>query len=73
VFITFEGTEGSGKSVQARLLMDRLLVHSVPALAAHEPGGTLLGDQLRQLVLVRDDLEIVPRAEALLMNASRAQ
>jgi dTMP kinase len=42
-------------------------------LATHEPGGTPLGDQLRHLVLLREDLAVDPRAEALLMCASRAQ
>ena len=42
-------------------------------IATHEPGGTPLGDQLRQLVLLRDDLDVAARAEALMMNASRAQ
>jgi dTMP kinase len=73
VFITFEGTEGSGKSVQARMLIERLRAHQVPVVATHEPGGTPLSDQVRQLVLSRADLNIVPRAEALLMCASRAQ
>ena len=45
----------------------------MPALATHEPGGTPLGDQLRELLLLRGDLQLVARAEALLMNASRAQ
>jgi dTMP kinase len=73
VFITFEGTEGSGKSLQARLLVDRLQARQVPVCATHEPGGTPLGDQLRELVLVRENLGIVARAEALLMCTSRAQ
>jgi dTMP kinase len=73
MFITFEGTEGSGKSLQARRLAERLRQSGVDVLATHEPGGTPLGDQLRQLVLLRDDLAIDTRAEALLMNASRAQ
>lgn len=73
MFITFEGTEGSGKSLQARLLVERLREQQLPVLASHEPGGTPLGDQLRQLVLLRDDLGVEPRAEALLMCASRAQ
>lgn len=73
MFITFEGTEGSGKSVQSRLLVERLAAHGMTVLATHEPGGTPLGDQLRGLVLLRDDLAIATRAEALLMNASRAQ
>jgi dTMP kinase len=73
LFITFEGTEGSGKSLQTRLLVDRLRGRGIPVIATHEPGGTPLGDQLRELVLLRDDLEVASRAEALIMNASRAQ
>jgi dTMP kinase len=73
VFITFEGTEGSGKSVQARLLVERLAGRGVAVLSTREPGGTELGDQLRQLVLLRNDLRVTARAEALLMNTSRAQ
>jgi dTMP kinase len=73
LFVTFEGTEGSGKSLQARLLVERLRQHGVTVLATHEPGGTRLGDQLRQLVLLRDDLEVGPRTETLLMCSSRAQ
>jgi len=73
LFITFEGTEGSGKSLQARLLAERLEQQGLTVLTTHEPGGTPLGDQLRGLVLLRDDLDVDPRAEALLMNASRAQ
>jgi dTMP kinase len=73
MFITFEGTEGSGKSHQARELVKRLRSRAIGVLATHEPGGTPLGDQLRELVLLRDDLRLVARAEALLMNASRAQ
>jgi dTMP kinase len=73
VFITFEGPEGSGKSLQSRLLVDRLRALNVTVCATHEPGGTPLGDQVRQLVLLRADLGVVARCEALLMCASRAQ
>jgi len=73
LFITFEGTEGSGKSLQARMLVSRLRSLQVPVLATHEPGGTPLGDQIRHLVLLREDLSVGARAEALLMCTSRAQ
>jgi dTMP kinase len=73
MFITFEGTEGSGKSEQARRLVARLRTREVAALLTHEPGGTPLGNELRRLILVRNELDITPRAEALLMNTSRAQ
>jgi dTMP kinase len=73
LFITFEGTEGSGKSLQTRLLVERVRAHGVAVCATHEPGGTPLGDQLRPLVLAREDLQFFPRAEALLMCTSRAQ
>src|SRR5579859_3299791 len=55
------------------MLVERLRGHEVPVLATHEPGGTPLGDQLRQLVLLREDLAVTARAEALVMCASRAQ
>ncbi|HEV7665819.1 MAG TPA: dTMP kinase [Chloroflexota bacterium] len=73
MLITLEGPEGSGKSVQSRLLIERLRQRGRPTLHTHEPGGTPLGDHLRQLLLLRDDLTVEPRAEALMMNASRAQ
>jgi dTMP kinase len=73
VFITFEGTEGSGKSVQVRLLAARLRNAGYVVVETREPGGTLLGVDLRHILLERKELELTSRAEALLMNASRAQ
>jgi dTMP kinase len=73
VFITFEGIEGSGKSVQSRLLVDRLRREGFAVVATHEPGGTALGEHMREIVLLRDDLNVEVRAEALLMCTSRAQ
>jgi dTMP kinase len=73
MFITFEGTEGSGKSVQVRLLVARLRDRGLKVVVTHEPGGTPLGKEVRALVLARDELEVTARAEALLMNVSRAQ
>ena len=73
MFITFEGTEGSGKSLQTRMLVERLRENSFTVLTTHEPGGTQLGAELRRLLLDREELQTGARAEALLMNASRAQ
>jgi dTMP kinase len=67
-FIVFEGGEGSGKSTQSRLLAERL-----GALHTFEPGDTPLGAQVRAILLDQANLEITPRAEALLMAADRAQ
>ena len=73
MFITFEGPEGAGKSLQVRLLAHRLRAAGQIVLETREPGGTALGDQLRHLLLVRADLKTVARAEALMMCAARAQ
>ena len=69
-FIAFEGGEGSGKSTQARRLAERL---GPRALLTFEPGDSPLGAEVRRLVLDTPDLDITPRAEALLMAADRAQ
>ena len=67
-FIAVEGADGTGKSTQARLLAERL-----GALFTREPGGTPLGEQIRDLVLDPAGEAPVDRAEALLMAAARAQ
>ncbi len=51
MFISFEGGEGSGKSTQARLLHDTLLAHNIPVTLTREPGGTLLAERIRTLVV----------------------
>jgi dTMP kinase len=72
MLIVFEGGEGSGKSTQLRLLSRDLERHAVPHVCLREPGGTPLGTEVRRLLLDRAS-DIVPRAEALLFMASRAQ
>ncbi|MGD9796863.1 MAG: dTMP kinase [Acidimicrobiia bacterium] len=70
-FIAFEGGEACGKSTQSALLAARL-----GAVLTREPGGTQLGERLRSLLLERASVgggAVVPRAEALLMAAARAQ
>ena len=71
MFVTFEGIDGSGKSTQAELLSSRLEQEGLDVLATREPGGTPLGEGLRELVLHGEDM--TAWAEALLYAASRAQ
>jgi dTMP kinase len=73
LFITFEGIEGSGKSLQARLLVERMQSERIAVIHTREPGGTPLGDHVRELVLMRSELNTHPIAEALLMCTARAQ
>jgi dTMP kinase len=72
VLLVFEGPEGAGKTTQLRLLREWLDERSIPYLAVREPGGTVLGDQIRR-VLLDPASDITPHAEALLFMASRAQ
>jgi dTMP kinase len=72
MLIVFEGPEGAGKSTQLRLLADWLGQRGHDVVAVREPGGTIVGDEIRR-VLLDPASDIVPRAEALLFMASRAQ
>ncbi|CAB4243412.1 Thymidylate kinase [Methylacidimicrobium sp. AP8] len=72
--ITFEGSEGAGKSTQVRRLEARLRALGHRVLTVREPGGTLLGERLRALLKERTpELSICPEAELLLFLAARAQ
>ncbi len=73
LFITFEGGEGSGKSVQAKELYRRLSQLAIPALLTHEPGGTPFGKKVGRWLKWAQDIDISPLAELMLFNASRAQ
>jgi dTMP kinase len=72
IFIAFEGGEGSGKSTQVELLRKYLTEIDETVLVTREPGGTLLGKELRQILLDPETGAISPRAEALLYAADRA-
>jgi dTMP kinase len=72
-FITLEGPEGSGKTLQAGRLATALEARGRRVVLTREPGGTELGDELRRLLLARDGDRIAPRTDALLFNAARAQ
>ena len=71
MFITFEGLDGSGKTTQLELLAARLEAEGYEAVVTREPGGTPLGEEIRNLVLHGGDM--APWAEAALLAASRAQ
>jgi dTMP kinase len=73
LFITFEGGEGSGKSVQAKELYRRLSQLAIPVLLTHEPGGTPFGKKVGRWLKWAQDIDISPLAELMLFNASRAQ
>jgi dTMP kinase len=74
VFITFEGTEGCGKSTQVRLLAERLTAMGHRVRTPREPGGTPVGEEIRHtLKHSPNNHAMTAEAELLLMNASRAQ
>jgi dTMP kinase len=73
VFITFEGLDGSGKSTQFRLFADFLQEQGYHVLETREPGGTDIGDQIRDILHSLDNTEMHPHTELLLYVASRAQ
>ena len=73
LFITFEGGDGSGKSVQARALYRKLSKLAIPVLLTYEPGVTSLGKKISRWLKWAQDVDISPVAELLLFNASRAQ
>jgi len=73
LFITFEGGEGCGKSVQAKALFRRLSRLNIPAVLTHEPDGTPFGKKLGRWLKWAQGTDISPLTELLLFNASRAQ
>jgi len=71
MFVSFEGLDGSGKTTQVERLRQALEAEGREVVTAREPGGTELGERLRELVLHGD--EMTPWAEALLYAAARAE
>jgi dTMP kinase len=71
MFVSFEGLDGSGKTTQVQLLRARLEADGREVVTAREPGGTELGEQVRELLLHGGDM--TPWAEALLYAAARAE
>jgi len=73
LFIAFEGVEGAGKGTQIRLAKEYLEAQGVDVLVTREPGGTVLGERLREMLLDHGTGHVEAHAEALLFAASRAQ
>lgn len=72
-FITLEGVDGSGKSTQASLLVERLRQEGREVVALREPGGTPISEKIRALLLDPENAEMADECELLLYEASRAQ
>ena len=73
MFITLEGTEGSGKSTQIEAIVGWLQAAGFEVTTTREPGGTRIGNQIRSVLLDPDNYGLVPMAELLLYVADRAQ
>ncbi len=73
MFITFEGSDGSGKSTQSHLLEDYLRKNGQDVQLTREPGGTDIGERIRQVLLDMEHEKMHARTETLLFNAARAQ
>jgi dTMP kinase len=72
-FITFEGVEGCGKTTQIRMLADRLTADGYRVLLTREPGGCLISDKIRSILLDAENRDMVPLTELFLYAAARAQ
>jgi dTMP kinase len=72
LFVVLEGVEGAGKTTQARLLAEWLAEEGIPHRLAREPGGTPVGEAIREVLLERREAGLRPETELLLMLAARA-
>jgi len=72
-FITLEGGEGVGKTTNLTFIRDYLQKHNIPVVVTREPGGTVLAEKIRHLLLDKDSEIISEQAELLLIFAARAQ
>lgn len=72
-FIVFEGGEGTGKSTQVTVLVERLRLSGYDVVATREPGGSAISESIRNLILQDGSAGMSPRCEALLFAAARAE
>ena len=73
MFITLEGPDGSGKSMQVPARSDFIRGMGYEVLSTREPGGTFIGDQIREVIMRMENKSMHPRTEILLFCAARAQ
>jgi dTMP kinase len=73
LFISFEGIEGTGKTTQAKLLSERLIKNGFDVIVTQEPGGTVIGQRIRKILLLPEHKEMSYLTELLLYYADRAQ
>jgi dTMP kinase len=73
LFVVFEGPEGSGKTTQIRLLREALVAAGRDVLCTREPGGTPIGEQIRDILHSVENAGMLPITEAMLYSAARAQ
>ena len=73
LFLSFEGGEGSGKSLQARGLAQTLIERGREAILTREPGGTAAGERIRDILLHAREIPLSPEAQLLLFSSARAQ
>lgn len=73
LFVTFEGPEGAGKSTQIRRLAADLTARGYDVVTTREPGGTVIGEAIRHILLTPEHSAMLPETEALLNTAARAQ
>ena len=73
MFITFEGPDGSGKTLQMKPTAEFLEEYGYKVYSAREPGGTEIGDQVRNILMRMENKSMLPRTETLLFCAARAQ
>ncbi|WP_010291184.1 dTMP kinase [Kurthia massiliensis] len=73
LFITFEGPEGAGKTTVLRLIVERLRAQGVDVVSTREPGGSIIAEKIRNVILDKTHTEMDGRTEALLYAAARSQ
>ena len=71
--ISFEGIDGSGKSTQIKMLQREFEINNVPSCIFREPGGSIVSEKIREILLDKKNIKLNPYSESLLFAAARAQ